>query len=327
MPFSTARKRLLIVTPKVTMHGFLRRVSSQMLLWGLERAGIEWDMYNPWCEPPRLSGYHAALCWSRGSRRKNFAFHARRFEALCAAEGLPVINSIRGCSDNHSTALRIWKQCDIPCADFMLFRQVHQIHLEYPLILRVDNVHQGRQTFLVHNAAEAECAAIEQQKRSLEGSASKDSLLPLNLAIRFVDTRYPDGLYRKRRCYVVGNQLIPRQAAASRDWLVNLGNCEVLEEAIEEDRAFRRNGEANADLVRRAGLLTGSDISAVDYTVRPDGKYIFWEVNRHFAMTGDPDYQTGKLDAATGRSAGERRQDDEALGNALAALVCSRARE
>ena len=92
-------------------------------------------------------------------------------------------------------------------------------------------------------------------------------------------------------------------------------------------RAFRRDGEPNAALVRQAGLLTGSEISAIDYTVRPDGRYIFWEINRHFAMTGDPDYQSGKLDAATGRTAEERRADDEALGEALASLVCASVRD
>jgi hypothetical protein len=306
------------------MHGFLRRVSSQMLLWGLERAGIEWEMYNPWLPPPSLSKYGAALCWSRGHRRKNFIFHARRFESLCAAEGLPVINSIRGCTDNHSTALGVWRRHGIPCANFIIFRQIHQIALEYPLILRVDSLHQGMQTYLVQNPIEAEAAAAEQERRSLEEYPSKDAHLPLDLAVRFVDTRYPDGLYRKRRCFVVGERVIPRQAAASRNWLVNLGHCEILENAIEEDRIFREHGECNADLVRQAALLTGSEISAVDYTVRPDGRYIFWEVNRHFAMTGDPDYQTGKIDIATGRTAEERRQDDEALGNAMAELVCAR---
>lgn len=308
------------------MRGFLRRVSSQMLLWGLERAGIEWEMYNPWLQPPSLSKYGAALCWSRGHRRKNFTFHARRFESLCAAEGLPVINSIRGCTDNHSTALGVWKRHGVPCASFSLFRQIHQIALEYPMILRVDSVHQGMQTYLVQNPIEAEAAAAEQERRSLEECSSKDAHLPLNLAIRFVDTRYPDGLYRKRRCFVVGERVIPRQAAASRSWLVNLGNCDILENAIEEDRIFRENGESKAELVLQAALLTGSEISAVDYTVRPDGRYIFWEVNRHFAMTGDPDYQTGKIDIATGRTAEERREDDEALGNAMAELVCARAR-
>jgi hypothetical protein len=322
-----ARKRILIVTPKTTMHGFLRRVSSQMLLWGLEQAGVDWEMHNPWREPPPLSRFHAALCWSRGHRRKNFIYYARIFEKLCATEGLPVINSIRGCSDNHSTSLSRWKQHGIPCAEFTRFRYVHQIHLDYPLILRVDNVHQGKQTFLVTSREEAERAAAEQERASFEERPPKEAALPLNLAIRYVDTRYPDGLYRKRRCYVVGDWLVPRQAAATRHWLVNLGNCEVREEAIEEDRAFRRNGELNADLVRNAGLLTGSEISAVDYTVRPDGRYIFWETNRHFSMTGDPDYQSAKLDAATGRTAKERREDDEALGNALASLVCSRVRD
>jgi glutathione synthase/RimK-type ligase-like ATP-grasp enzyme len=323
---SSGRKRVLIVTPKATMRGFLRRVSSQMLLWGLEQAGFDWEMYNPWCEPPRLSRFHAALCWSRGHRKKNFPFHARRFEKQCASEGLPVINSIRGCSDNHSTSLRLWKQHGIPCADFTRFRQVHQIELEYPMILRVDNVHQGKQTFLVRNPEEAERAAAEQEAKSLEDASSKDAALPLNLAVRYVDTQYPDGLYRKRRCFVVGKRLVPRQAAAAPNWLVNLGTCGVLDEAIEEDRVFRRTGEPEADLVRRAGVLTGSEISAVDYTIRPDGRYIFWEVNRHFAMTGDPDYQSAKLDAATGRTPEERREDDESLGRAMAALVEERAR-
>ena len=322
-----AHKRLLIVTPKVTMHGFLRRVSSQLLLWGLARAGIEWEMYNPWREPPQLSRFHGALCWSRGHRRNNFTFHARRFEELCAAEGLAVINSIRGCSDNHSTSLAIWKQHGIPCAEFTRFRHIHQIELEYPLILRVDNVHQGKQTFLVRNRCEAEQAASTQERKSLEDVSSKDATFPLNLAVRYVDTRYPDGLYRKRRCFVVGNRLVPRQAAASRNWLVNLGNCDVLEEAIEEDRAFRRSGETQAELVWRAGLLTGSDISAIDYTIRPDGRYIFWEVNRHFAMTGDPDYQSSKIDVATGRTPEERREDDESLGMAMASLVQERLRD
>jgi hypothetical protein len=327
MAFLMAHKRLLIVTPKTTEAGFLRGVASRMLLWGLREAGIEWDMYNPWREPPDLSRYHGALCWSWGHRRKNFTFHARRFEALCSAQSLPVINSIRGCNDHHSTALRIWKQEGIACADFLLFRHVHQIQIQYPLILRVDGVHRGEQTFLVQNEQEAEEVAEQQLRGSLAAADGGQSTLPLNLAISFVDTRYPDGLYRKRRCYVVGERLVPRQAAASRNWLVNLGTCEILDESIAEDRAFRSAGEPQAELVRRAALLTGSDISAIDYTVKPDGQYIFWEVNRHFAMTGDANYQDDKLDVATGRSLQERREDDEALGRALAQLVASRVRE
>ena len=282
---------------------------------------------TPWREHPPLARFHAVLCWSRGHRRKNFIFYARIFEKLCAAEGLPVVNSIRGCSDNHSTSLGLWKQHGIPCADFARFRHIHQLQLGYPVILRVDKLHQGKQTYLATNRQEAERAAAEQERRSLEDLPPEEGSLPLDLAVQYVDTRYPDGLYRKRRCYVVGDRLIPRQAAAARHWLVNLGNCEVLEQAVEEDRAFRRNGEPNAQQVRDAGLLAGSDISAVDYTVRPDGRYIFWEANRHFAMTGDPDYQSSKLDEATGRTPEERREDDEALGNAMASLVRERARE
>ena len=82
-----------------------------------------------------------------------------------------------------------------------------------------------------------------------------------------------------------------------------------------------------AATVAVTGLLTGSEISAIDYTVRPDGRYIFWGINRHFAMTGDPDYQSAKLDVATGRTPEERREDDEALGRALASLVCERVRD
>lgn len=316
--------RLLIVSPYNKLHNFEKYVASRLLLWGLDEAGIRWEHYQPRKYPPLLSRYDAVLFWSFGHRKRNYTFYARAFEQQCRAYGLPIINSMEGCEIHHSFGLAQWKKHGIPCANFQRFRHFDDITLDYPLILRRDGVHQGKDMFLVRTPEEAR-EVIDRRLHEYETLWLDDhSKLPLDLAIEFVDTQYPDGYYRKQRCYVVGDRVIPRQVSFAPTWLVNYGHCVVTPQALKEDRQLRTHGEPRADLLVHAARALKSDVVAMDYTPRPDGSYILWEGNRHFKMMGDRGYVDNHFNEATGRTPAERLEDDHALGHALAELVMQR---
>jgi hypothetical protein len=148
----------------------------------------------------------------------------------------------------------------------------------------------------------------------------------LNLAIEFVETRFPDGFYRKRRSIVVGGRLIPRQHMISRGWKVKLSSAEAGPLSIAEDRAFLKDGEAQGALVARAARSLGCDILALDYSPAPDGSYIFWEANRSFRMAGTGrGMKAEKFRQATGRSVEECLAQRDAVGAAIADCIVRKA--
>lgn len=316
--------RVLILSPYRKHKNFCKWVSSRQVLWGLEQEGIQWQRYHPrWIEPD-MSRFDAVLCWSYSHRRHNFPFYARRFEAWCREQGVPIVNSVDACDVRHSFALRKWREAGIPCARHRKFTVFDPDSVTYPVILRRDGVHKGRCMFVAHTPEEAREIVDRQFADFQENWPRRRTRRPLDLAIEFVDARHPDGFHRKRRVYVVGETVIPRQQSLCRDWIVNLTSCEVSPQAIEEDRRFRAEGEPNEELMIRAARAVGSEVAALDYSLLADGSYVFWEVNRHFMMVGDPRLKTTKLDQATGRSLEERREDDEALGRAVGRLVRER---
>ena len=139
---------------------------------------------------------------------------------------------------------------------------------------------------------------------------------PLDLAAEFVDTRWPDGFYRKRRAYVAGAEVIPAHSVRSEDWIVNFGARADNLGSYKEDKRFLEEGEERADLVRRAAEAIGADLAALDYSPAPDGSYVFWEANRNPRMWGDREVGAGKPRAA-----------DLRLGEALVDLILRRIEE
>ncbi len=313
--------RALIITSFATVEEFGRWLASRLLLDGLDEHGIEWELHQPWLPRPDLADFGAVVCWSYGQHTNNYVYWARRFERRARELGLAVVNSAEGCNTRHSYNLARWKEAGIPCADFRHFRRFEDIDLEYPMILRVDGRHRGRDMFKVYTAPEAQALIRYRDEAFVNRPQGHVRPFRLDLAIQFVDTADRDGIYRKWRVYVVGDRVLPRQLALSAGWKANLWTCDVSEQSQLEDAEFRANGVPDPSLLIRAARALRSDFVALDFTILPDGDYVFWEGNRHFNMTGDEDYQMDKLHEATGRSAQERLEDDRLLGTLMGRWV------
>src|SRR6185295_14839951 len=91
----TVRLRLLILTGFESLEAFQIPMENRTLLWGLDRADIDWALYNPWRPPPDLLRFDAALVTLYWAHNGNFVYHCLQFEKRCAEEGFPVINTAR----------------------------------------------------------------------------------------------------------------------------------------------------------------------------------------------------------------------------------------
>ena len=311
---------LLIIGSRRKTDGVRKRLAGRALLWGLEQREIRWQIYQPGTDPvPDLGEYDALLAWSFMVYRLSRAYLpvARELEAQALARGIPVINSVQRCDAPHSFFLETWREHGIPCARCQGFERVEDLELDYPLLLRRDGVHRGEDLYFVRTPEDA---------RRLVRDREKDGKEPLNLAVEFVDARDRNGLYSRYRSWVVGDVIIPISVLVSDHWMVNYSHFDDDEVAARYGRDFLDRGEPNAAEVRAAARLTGSDVVALDYARCPEGRYVFWEANRHFLTLEDyGETPSGGFTRATGVDAAGRRKAFEDLGWALADLVVERA--
>jgi glutathione synthase/RimK-type ligase-like ATP-grasp enzyme len=282
---------------------------------------LDWRIHNPLSGAPDLADIDVVLTWCHHIEGCSRAVRqcAIDIEQECRELGIPVVNSARKLRMvRHSFCLRRWLIHGIPCAISQPFTTLDDIVLRYPMILRVDGgAHSSHDSFLVSDRAEAE-SVIRERGRSGRNR--------LNLAIEYLETRFADGYYRKRRCIVVGGRVLPRQHMLSRTWKVKLGAAESNAIAVAEDREFIAGGEERADLVARAARALDCDLLAIDYSPAPDGRYVFWEANKTFRMAGIGNSpKSVKFRAATGRSAAECIAQRNAVGAALAELLVEKA--
>jgi hypothetical protein len=280
--------RLLIVTGFKTLEGFQLPVENRTLLWGLDQANIEWRLYNPWKPRPNLKRFDAVYISPYLSLYMDFARHCRPFERLCRRREIPVINTIANSNNLHSYFLRLWRERGIRCARFEKFQEFHEITMNsYPMILRRDGVHRGNAMFFAENPDHARHLIESQRKAAEEAGFNRRGPYALDLAVEFIDTRGADGYYNKWRSYVVGDEVIPAHFMRSRTPFVNYKDAALWAGACSIDQAFRQNGEPRSDLILAAVRAADLDIATIDYSVQPDGTYVFWEINKRRASAGD----------------------------------------
>lgn len=271
--------RLLILTPHETLAQFQEDVNSRTMLWGLDAQGIDWELHQPWKERRDLDGFSAVLAWTYGHKeRSGFIADCLAFEERCRAAGVLVVNSVRDWSTRHSFFLERWRDRGVRCARFQKFSSIEEIELPFPLILRRDGHHMGREMFLVPSAGEARRLM---EAREAEGAG------PLDLAVEFVDTRDAEGYYSKWRAYVVGERVLPGHMLRSRLPLVNFRDAFLDARSCRLDREYMAATPDDPEAIRAAARATGYEIVAVDYGRLPNGEHVFWEANRNFATAGD----------------------------------------
>lgn len=311
------------------------------VIWGLEARGLEWKTMSPatykpyvdedtdavfsWWDAPWRTGYrmrfwHPLYGRPTPGRVSRPAFE-RRISEQCEELGIPLVNpySARRLL-RHSFGLRRWKEEGIPCADFEIIDGRDDITLEPPVIVRADGgSHSTHDCYLAHSQEDLDRIFAER-----EGSERP----PLTLVIRFLENAYSDGLYRKRRSFIIGDRLLTRQQLLSDHWVVKLCHTLGTEQAIEEDRRFHADGEEEEELVIRAGKALGADVMALDYTRKEDGSYLFWEANPKFGMAGlGEDKASLRYRAGTGKTGEDCREEHLRFGTAIADLIQERVEE
>jgi hypothetical protein len=340
--------KVLILTGLDLARFYPDMTASLGLVWGLEERGIEWTAARPSTHRPRPERYDAVLSWWGKSSRKGYRFipsHVHhlypynpipsrgRFEddvaRSCREHGVPLINPLPARLElRHSHCLRTWTQHGIPCARFRKFSSFEELaesDLPYPLILRVDGgSHSLRDAVLVASPDEARAALAQR----LAQKEDEPGLHPFTLAIEFRENRWSDGYYRKRRSFLVGDRMLPRQHMLSPTWQVKLQTVVTGEPARSENRRFRERGDEDAELVLRAARLLGPDILALDYSRLEDGSYLFWEGNAIFGMAGLGEEGKSRIyREATGLDKTDCEAEHRALGLAIADLIERRVAE
>ncbi len=154
----------------------------------------------------------------------------------------------------------------------------------FPCIVRVPGVHMGRGMERV--ADPHALAEVAHRYR-------RDDLL----AIDYVETRSPDGFWRKYRALLVDGTLLPVHLAIAPAWKVHYFSSAMADEPVfrvEETRflddPYRAIGARAWDAVGRAARALGLDYAGVDFAPAPDGRVVVFEANAAMTMLApDPD--------------------------------------
>lgn len=302
--------QILICTSHANEETFRRHQASGLVLDGLRARGVGFHIYRPWWRTRNPQDYDGVLGWPLHPSYGDFLKHAIRLEEQCLEEGVPFVNSMRtGGHSYHNDDLARWAASGIPCARSQM---IDGIELRYPVILRRNGVHRGRGVALARTPDEARGLIAGRLERWQQSGDENDS--PYDMAVEYIDTRSTDGYFRKYRSYVVGERVIACHLMHGRDWMVNFDTLESTEATRAEHKRFVIDGEPRADLMRAAATALGAEIVGLDYSIMPDGRYIFWEANRLVNMAGD---QTGYEHLKV-------RRCDREYGLAVADLVLAR---
>jgi hypothetical protein len=141
--------------------------------------------------------------------------------------------------------------------------------LRFPVFLRSERDHGGPVSPLLHSWRDVDAAVA----RALAQGFRLNDLL----VVEFCDTADSRGLVRKYGAFVVGDRVIPKSLAVSREWQIKRRGTEDTPEFIEEDVAYvleNPHREALAEIFRLADVGYGR----MDYSVR-DGRIQTWEIN------------------------------------------------
>jgi hypothetical protein len=106
------------------------------------------------------------------------------------------------------------------------------------------------------------------------------------LATQFVDSRSPDGQYRKYRTIFVDRVPYPYHLAISRDWLVHYWTAQMEDNAANraEERGFLADPQAAIGTpamraLAQIGQRLELDYAGIDFSILADGRIIVFEAN------------------------------------------------
>lgn len=158
--------------------------------------------------------------------------------------------------------------------------------LRYPVICRLAGTHGGKTQKLIPSAG------AWQEIHEIPWHNSKIYLT------EFVDYLDEDGFYRKQRVAVVGGEVIPRHGCANYQWSVSAEDSppETIEEEVQWNKTFHEKVWPHLEeRVRKISEATKLDYFGIDYSLRPDGRILLFEITASMSMTrpfGNPTHQS-----------------------------------
>jgi len=211
----------------------------------------------------------------------------QRAAQLAAGASVPIVNAPTTitATGRIATAARLAGVAGVIAPAARLVRRDEVAADTFPLILRAPGLHMGRGMVRVDDPATMADAA-----RAL---SERDELI----AIEYVDTRSPDGAWRKYRVMTIDGTLYPLHLAIAHRWDVHYFSSDMHERADyrAEEARFLADPQATLgarawDALGRVSNVLGLEYAGIDFALADDGRIVVFEANA--AMTvlrPDPD--------------------------------------
>ena len=192
-------------------------------------------------------------------------------QAVLATSRLALAGRLRGIPDTVLPRVRLIPRERIADPDF-----------GWPLLLRALGYHSGQ-----HFVRVADRASLRDAAQRIPGEQL--------LAIEYLDTRAPDGAFRKYRVMIVDGKLYPLHLAISDTWKVHYFSAGMTEhpERRAQEAAFLESMEralgaravaALEGIARRLGL----DYAGIDFALDRSGRVIVFEANATMTVPAPP---------------------------------------
>ena len=232
--------------------------------------------------------------------------YALELERACDEVEVPLVGRAEALSQTcKSRQLQLLRRAGVPAP-----RAVRLSHwrdaldgtrIAFPLVLRYDCGHASNDLGFAgpfHSADELIAARLPER----DGWPARRAFAGL-AAVEFVDVRSPDGLYRKPRTWVFGDEVVRNYHGATGTWFGHeMSDEEKARHRPEHERFMHADPlPEERELTRAAARATGCEIATVDYGRLPDGGLVVWEVNPYPSIVGwwgeDPVQQRSVLEA------------------------------
>jgi len=99
------------------------------------------------------------------------------------------------------------------------------------------------------------------------------------VAVEFIEAQHADGLYRKYRAAVAGDEVVPVHMHVTDHWRTKGSDNSRLDAIRDEELAYTSRPDPHAELFVRAREALELDFAAFDYGYASTGEMVVWEAN------------------------------------------------